>query len=273
MSESSVILAENALFESTTSEPAVKAASPAVAVLNTTAKPAKAAQPKKRPPRPSREEIIRQQANPSTRLVGRQKTLKLPLQYKSNIMHEYIQMNQSKMLDAYERLAALLRLVSTAPDLHAHVKYWIGKNVEIADAQLTELATQRQLILEQVGDIAVPQIVVPESYKTEFEASHPIANTMVATLQKVDAELDECEKLYLSNLIDDLEYRQLFNQATGVIRGMVDRIFKATTPGKRQDGGRFNPAQLAAWLREGNKMIFADIPQNQAHLVQEMLHA
>lgn len=223
----------------------------------------------KRPPRLSRDEQIRQQANPVSRLAGRQKTIALPFAYSSDIMHEYIQLNQSKMLDAYERLAALLRMLSTSPDLHGEVKTWITKNSQIADAQLNDLTTQRVAILEQAGDIEFPAINVPEGYKTQFEASHPIANLMIATLKRVDDELNECEKLYMALLIDDLEYRRLFNQATNVIRGVVDRIFKATSPGRRKDNGRYSPAQLAAWLKEGNKLIFADVPQNLAYIVED----
>lgn len=221
----------------------------------------------KRQARPSRDEIIRQQSNPSTRLAGRQKTLTLPFQYTSDIMHEYIQLNQSKMLDAYERLAALLRMLVNSAELHKEVKDWINTNTKIADVQLTELTNQRLAILEQAGDVDFPKIKIPEDYHTEFEASHPIANLMIATLQRVDVELNECEKLYMALLIDDIEYRQLFNQATNVIRGSVDRIFKATNPGKRKENGRYSPGQLAAWIREGNKLIFADVPQNLKYLI------
>ena len=219
--------------------------------------------------RPSRAEIIKQQANPVTRLSGRQKTLSLKLDYTSDIIHEYLQLNQSKMLDAYERIAALLRMVSSTPDLFQHVNDWVTKNGEIAQAQLSELATQRQGIAEKVGETEAPSINIPDSYKTTFEASHPIAHTMIAMLRMVDAELSECETLYLSGAIDDVQYKQLFNQATSVIRGSVDRIFKATLPGKRKGDGRYNPAQLAAWLREGNKMLFTDIPHHLAHIVKD----
>lgn len=258
----------------------VQLSEPEKSVLQDAASPAAANQPtqqaqqnkkkqQKRPPRLSRDEQIRQQANPATRLSGRQKTIALPFTYTSDIMHEYILLNQSKMLDAYERLAALLRMLSTSADLHAEVKTWINKNTEIANAQLNDLTTQRMAILDQAGEIEFPTINVPDGYKTQFEASHPIANLMVATLRRVDSELSECEKLYMALLIDDLEYRRLFNQATNVIRGMVDRIFKATTPGRRKDNGRYSPAQLANWLREGNKLIFADVPQNLAYIIED----
>lgn len=224
---------------------------------------------KPRSSRPTRDDIIRQQSNPATRLSGRQKTISLPFQYTSDIMHEYILLNQSKMLDAYERLAALLRMLVNAPDLHNDVKGWIVKNTQIADAQLNELTGQRLAILEHAGHVDFPQIKIPDSYHTEFEASHPIANMMIATLLRVDAELNECEKLYMALIIDDVEYRTLFNQATNVIRGSVDRIFKATNPGRRKDTGRYSPGLLAAWIREGNKLIFADVPQNLSYLIEE----
>lgn len=262
------------MSEAQTSEQQIELPAEQMATVSEIApKKAKPAKPspaqRKRPARLTREEQIRQQANPSSRLTGKQKTLKLPLQYTSDIMHQYIQLNQSKMLDAYERLAALLRMIVSTPDLHQQVKEWISKNIEISNAQLTELSTKRALIAQSVGDIQIPKIVVPDTYHTEFEASHPIASTMVATLVKVDRELDECEKLYLAGVIDDVEYNLLFNQATGVIRGTVDRIFKATTPGRRKDNGRYSPAQLAAWLREGNKLIFADIPQNLNYIIED----
>jgi hypothetical protein len=149
------------------------------------------------------------------------------------------------------------------------VKDWIGKNTQIADAQLSELTSQRLSILEQAEDVEFPTINVPATYETKFEASHPIANMMLATLRRVDTELAECEKLYLALLIDDLQYRQLFTQATNVIRGSVDRIFKATTPGRRKDNGRYSPAQLSAWLREGNKLMFNDVPSNLSYIIED----
>jgi hypothetical protein len=229
---------------------------------------AKAKKPRQQK-RVSRQEIIKQQANPSTRLAGRQKTISLKLTYTSDIMHEYLILNQSKMLDAYERMAGLLRMVAQTPDLFAHVNDWIAKNVEIARAQLQELSAHRETIVANIGEVDAPEINIPESYHTEFEASHPIAHKMIAMLRLVDVELNECETLYMSGVIDDLQYKQLFNQATSVIRGTVDRIFKATTPGKRKSDGRYNPAQLAAWLREGNKMLFGDIPHHLNHIIED----
>lgn len=217
--------------------------------------------------RPTVAERVEQQANPTTRLAGQQKTIVLPLNYMTDIMHEYLRMNQATMLSAYERLAALLRMLSRDKDLLAHANDWIAKNTEIAQQQITELQAQRAAIEEQIGDIDVPQINTPDSYKTTFEASHPVANKMLAIAKAVDAELVACERLYFAGVVDDSEYAKLRDQATTIIRGSVDRIYKATKPGNRE-GGRFNPADLARWIREGNRMMFEDIPQAYQHLVE-----
>lgn len=216
--------------------------------------------------RPTLAERVEQQANPTTRLAGQQKTIVLPLNYLTDIMHEYLRMNQSTMLSAYERLAALLRMLSRDKELLAHANDWIAKNTEIAQQQITELQAQRAAIEEQIGDIDVPQINTPDTYKTTFEASHPVANKMLAIAKAVDAELVACERLYFAGVVDDSEYAKLRDQATTIIRGSVDRIYKATKPGNRE-GGRFNPAELARWIREGNRMMFEDIPQAYQHIV------
>jgi hypothetical protein len=230
-------------------------------------KPTQAVKPKKQTARrPTLAERVEQQANPTTRLAGQQKTIVLPLNYLTDIMHEYLRMNQSTMLSAYERLAALLRMLSRDKELLAHANEWIAKNTEIAQQQISELQAQRAAIEDQIGDIDVPQINTPETYKTTFEASHPVANKMLAIAKAVDAELVACERLYFAGAVDDSEYAKLRDQATTIIRGSVDRIYKATKPGNRE-GGRFNPAELARWIREGNRMMFEDIPQAYQHIV------
>lgn len=218
------------------------------------------------PRRPTIAERVEQQSNPTTRLAGQQKTIILPLPYASDIMHEYLRLNQSTMLSGYERLAALLRMLSRDKDLLAHVNEWIAKNTEIAQVQTAELQSQRTALEDAAELFDVPEIKTPDIYNTSFEASHPVANKMLAIAKAVDAELVACESLYFAGVIDDNEYAKLRDQATTIIRGSVDRIYKATKPGNRE-GGRFSPADLARWIREGNRMIFADIPQQLQHLV------
>ena len=217
--------------------------------------------------RPTKQEIIERQSNPTTIFAGKQKTLNLELAYGSDILHEYLQMNQSTMLSAYERIAGLMRMVSNDKASYRHVATWVDHNVQICQEQVKELQSQREAIVEHLGaeDMQI-SINVPDDYHTTFEASHPIAHKMLAILRLVDNELNLSEELFLGGLIDDEAYSKLRNQATTIVRGSVDRIFKATTPGIRSNG-RYAPQELASWIRQGNKLMFADLPQRFEHIV------
>ncbi len=217
----------------------------------------------------TQQEKIEEQSNPVTRLAGHQKTIRVPLTYTSDIIHHYLQLNQSTMLSAYERLAALLRMVSRDKPLSEHVSQWISKNAEICSVQLKELQEQRQSLEENLEDVELPEIIIPDSYKTVFEASHPIVHKMITLARAVDIELSACENLYHSGQLDDYEYTRLKEQATSIIRGSVDRIYKATKPGVR-NGGRFSPKELAQWIREGNKLMFVDIPMQFQHITEDV---
>jgi len=233
------------------------------------AEPKQQAKKAKRPARtrPTKQEIIERQSNPTTIFAGKQKTLNLELVYGSDILHEYLQMNQSTMLSAYERIAGLMRMVSNDKTAYRHVSTWVNHNVQICQEQVKELQAQREAIVEDLGaDDMQISINVPDDYHTTFEASHPIAHKMLAILLLVDNELNQSEELFLGGLIDDEAYGKLRNQATTIVRGSVDRIFKATTPGMRNNG-RYSPQELAAWIRQGNQLMFADLPQRFEHIV------
>ena len=225
----------------------------------------------KRPPKKqfSKSEHIKNQANPKSILVGRQKTLTLRYEYCSDILHEYLQMNQATMLAAYERLAGLLRLVATDKVSYAHVNDWIATNLTISQEQVANMQSRRSVLAEDCNDeIESLNISVPDNYHTEFQASHPVCHKMLAVLRLIDTELNASEDLFMAGIIDDASYMALRTEATSIVRGSVDRIYKATSPGTRE-GGRYAPSQLASWIRSGNKMLFADVPKELLHLTQQ----
>lgn len=209
----------------------------------------------------TRDEQIKRQANPKSRLVGQQKTMRLKLTYQSDILHEYLLLNQSTMLAAYERLAALLRMCSGSREHVTHITDWINKNVKISQSQIEELVAQREVLLKDADDYDLSvDLIIPDTYHTEFVASHPVATKMVAVARMVDQELNQTELLFFSGIINDTEYASLRQQATSIIRSNVDRIYKATNPGVR-NGGRYTPQELMNWLNKGNKLVFSDLPQ------------
>lgn len=214
--------------------------------------------------RPSRKELIEQNQNPTTRLAGSQKTITVKVSYTSDMMRGYMETNQLQMFNAYERLAGLKRMLSRDAELSRDVDSWIEANTEILRVQLAELKEQTNkltegLLLEEL------EVNAPE-HTTTFEAAHPIIHKMVKLVQHVDETLNHCESIYMQGLMDDTQLNNLRLKAIGAIRSSVDRIYKVTTPGTRS-GGKYNPRDLAEWLRQGNRLAFTDTPLIAAHVV------
>lgn len=212
-----------------------------------------------KPVRPSRRELIERNANPTSRLAGSQKTFSIPVQFHSDILFNFMQTNQATMLSAYERLAALKRMLSRDAALLEQVDKWLATNKAILNAHIEQLAQKRGELTagKLIGDLTVN---IPSNYETVFVASHPVAHKMVEVIELVDEELNQCEQVYFAGLMSDTDYANMRNDAIVAIRGTTDRIFKVTTPGNRV-GGRYNAKALADWMRQGNKLDFADFPQ------------
>jgi hypothetical protein len=231
-----------------------------------TAKPEETRPPKKRL---TKAEQIKRQANPKSLLAGKQKTIVLLFDYRSDILHQYLELNQSTMLSAYERLAGLMRLCANDAPTYKHVTDWVTTNLTICKAQLEALESQRATMLDEyLEDLEPLDIHVPENYQVTFETSHPVTRKMLALLRLVDNELNATEDLFMQGIIDDAAYVQSRNQVSSIVRASVDRIYKATSPGVRK-GGRYQPSQLASWIRKGNTMMFSDVPKEYQHLIEE----
>jgi hypothetical protein len=211
------------------------------------------------------------QLNPTTRLVDKVVTMKLPVSYESTILHEYLTYSQGTMLAMFERLGGLLRMLSKDAKLTESVRVWQTLNLDICKKQLSEITTRREMLVMGM-DIELPEINTPDSYKVDFIASHPIAHDMVKLIKSVNDELRENEALYMGGVIDDSDYESLKAQAVKVLSGVVDRIAKATFPGKR-DGGGYSPELLAKYIRNGNRLEFADVPANVRDIISEYAQA
>ena len=207
------------------------------------------------------------QLNPTTRLVDKVITMKLPVSYQSTILHEYLTYSQGTMLAMFERLGGLLRMLSKDSRLTESVQLWQKLNLQICEKQLSDITKRREVLVLGM-DIELPEINTPEAYKVDFIASHPIAHQMVKLIKAVNVELRENEALYMAGIVDDTDYESIKAQAVTVLSGVIDRIAKATYPGKREGGG-YNPAQLAKYIRDGNKLEFADVPLNVRSVIAD----
>ncbi len=222
---------------------------------------------KKQQKRPSRKDVIAQNANPTTRLSGVQKTITIPVSFNSDILFQYMELKQGPMLAGYERLAALKRMLGRDPKLMKEVDQWIETNKNIVVAQMAELESQRSALVKgKIFDDV--QVNIPTSYATKFEASHPVVHKMVEIIMLIDEQLNLNEQVYFAGQMDDIQYSEMRNQALVAIRGSVDRIYKVTQAGTRS-GGRYSAKELMEWMRQGNRLAFTDYPQIAAAIVQQ----
>tara|TARA_R110002167_G_scaffold187363_1_gene388511 strand:+ start:379 stop:1212 length:834 start_codon:yes stop_codon:yes gene_type:complete len=204
------------------------------------------------------------QLNPATRLVDKVATMKLPERYESTILHDYLTYSQGIML---ERMGGLLRMLSKDVKLTESVREWQKLNLAICTKQLADMTGRREVLTTGM-EIDLPEISIPDSYYVEFIASHPVVHGMIKTIKAVSNELRESEALYMGGIIDDADYENLKAQTVTVLSGVVDRIAKATFPGKREGGG-YSPAQLAKYIREGNRLEFADVPASVRDIIAD----
>lgn len=186
----------------------------------------------------------------ATKHAGRMKTIKRTINYKSDHIHAFLSRNEQKLLNAFERLGAILRMAKSSNSAYLKINDW-HTNINLAAAQLQLDALQEQRLarekgLQLEGDF---EISTPNDYKIEFEVSHPVGHTITQLLSGVDKELDEIERIFLFGALDDLEYEQACKQASAILTGVTDRIMKVTSPGKR-DGGQFNPRYYLEFLRD-----------------------
>lgn len=197
-----------------------------------------------------------------TRHSGKMKTIRTKINYGSDHIHSFLSRNEQKLLNAFERLAAILRMAKTSPSAYKRIADWHKEvNLSVAQVQLDALQEQRlekEKLVQLEGSF---EIQTPDYYEIELEVSHPVGHTIAQLIKEVDTELNEIEKLFMHGALDDLEYEQASKQATVILTGVTDRIMKVTSPGKRE-GGQFNPRYFMEFLRDPHFSLLSlcDIP-------------
>lgn len=196
-----------------------------------------------------------------THLEGIVPTMPLTLDYKSIIINDFLRNTGVYMLGAFERIGGLLKMLAKDPSLLNQVKNWHENSISIAQDQLTQISVTRESIAAQFEGELV-EIQIPASYKKEFVVSHPVAHTMKAMLQMIDEELSLVYQLYMAGAVEESQYQEITDKAVSVIRGVCDRIYKGTSPGKNRDSGNYTHKELVNWLKVGNKLGVVDAPKD-----------
>lgn len=185
-----------------------------------------------------------------SRLAGKTKTIEATIKYQSDFMHSYLTRHEMSTLNIFERLGAIFRMARSDKDAYEKVRGWhYETNIAIAEMQIETLQEQREKISANTVVATENTINVPDSYNIVFELSHPVGNTITQLIKSLDGELAEIEKVFMNGLMDDLEYEQASRQAIAVMSGVVDRIYKVTSPGKRENGP-FSPSLYMKFLKD-----------------------
>ncbi|PLT25088.1 hypothetical protein [Pseudoalteromonas sp. MelDa3] len=205
----------------------------------------------------------------TTKHAGKMKTITTTINYETDHTHSYLKLNEHKILNAFERLAAILRMAKTSSVAYTRISEWHRDiNLNLAQAQLDTLhehRVEREKSLPVMGDFIIN---TPDNYAMQFEVSHPVGLTITQLIVAVDKELNAIEKLFMFGALDDLEYEQACKQAAAIVTGVTDRIMKVTSPGKRE-GGQFNPRYYLEFLRDPqfNMLQLCDIPYEVAKTI------
>tara|TARA_B100002049_G_scaffold170702_1_gene128840 strand:- start:800 stop:1615 length:816 start_codon:yes stop_codon:yes gene_type:complete len=213
--------------------------------------------------------------------VSEQENIQLPrikftTKLSSGLLREYFSKNTGLVIKVYGRIGGLLRMTSDNNVINTMVSDWAATNMDIALAQVEEIEAQHEAALlaagvenEDKGDVEVDR---PEPLDVNWVVNHPSFHVLRKVITKIDQAIVKAENLYYEGIMDDIQFRSLQAQAINIIGGILDRIRKATAPGKRttKDVTRYVPAELSKHIREGGyRLEFFDVPASVREMTQE----
>ncbi|MDC9502950.1 hypothetical protein [Pseudoalteromonas sp. Angola-18] len=205
----------------------------------------------------------------TTKHTGKMKTIITTVRYETDHTHSYLKLNEHKILNAFERLAAILRMAKSSSDAYTRISEWHRDiNLGVAQAQLDifhEHRLEREKSLPVMDEFTIN---TPDDYTMQFEVSHPVGLSITQLIMAVDKELNAIEKLFMCGALDDLEYAEACRQAAAIVTGVTSRIMKVTSPGKRK-GGQFYPRYYLEFLRDPhfNMLSLCGIPHDIAKTI------
>lgn len=191
----------------------------------------------------------------------------------SGILNELITRTGVQHISDYERIGGLMSLIGRDKRLLAMTSGWKDTNLKIAHSQIAALVEQKDMLMMGIDEADMPNLKVP-NWKHEIEFSHPCARDMFNLITSLDEVLHDYEKLFFAGAIDQFGFEELKHSSVNVISGVVDRVRKATSPGKRvvnkaDNTTAYHPQELANHIKNGYRLEFRDIPQAYKSLIAE----
>lgn len=192
----------------------------------------------------------------------------------SGLLREYLSSNTGLVVKIYGRIGGLLRMTSDNANLSTMVKDWDETNINIAKKQLGDLAVQLDVVELTESEEALVDFAVErdEPLEISWMVNHPIFRNVISVISATDDLVLRAENLYFKGTVDDVQFRGFQSQALNVLSGILDRVRKATSPGKRktENGDRYTPSELARHIRTGGyKLEFFDLPSSLRKISEE----
>lgn len=193
---------------------------------------------------------------------------------RSDYMREYIGSNIGSLIMLYGRIGGLLRLVDTDERLSSMVEDWVSCNEKIAFHQLEETKAQlEQIQMQSFNKVDIPmEIERPAPINSTWSVNHSSFTGLIRLLVTIDEFLVESEEVYFKGLMSDVQVRQLSLQTQNVISSYLERILKATSPGRRivNEQYKYSNRELHKHIKDaGYRLEFYTLPKELASLVEE----
>ncbi|PTC00409.1 hypothetical protein C9975_07680, partial [Thalassospira xiamenensis] len=154
--------------------------------------------------------------------------------YESDLTNSFLNQNSRRIIQLFERLAMIIKTAKQDEGAYRKVMNWHSQiNLAIANEQLEVIDEQLSESTEKMKGFGGTNINVPDSYHIEFEVSHPITRSILNTLSSIDKLASRVELAFYEGKIDDLQLESARRQTMKVMNGILDRIGKVTSPGKR----------------------------------------
>lgn len=214
--------------------------------------------------------VTQQNSNQNVDVTRVQYTVKVD----SDFMRQHLEQNIGSFITIYGRIGGLLRLVASNQLLSSMVHDWAHYNTQIAESSFSEVQAELESIELMEMDSPAFEITVskPEPQSFTWNVNHASFTNLIKFIIKLDQFLVKAEMTYYKGLMTDSQHQSLTRQVNHILSTYLDRVLKATSPGKRiqNDKAKYNNKQLLSHIRDGGyRLEFESLSPEHQSIVEE----
>lgn len=186
------------------------------------------------------------------------KSISASIQLESHTIHKFLENEGGKLVGAYKKIGTLFLLTSSEAPLYSKVETWYKELNEWLQSELSNFNVQKERYIENSELDEVPEVTTPDSYKFEFEITHPRLWDLINFAKKIDSSINDIENMWLAGMINDEARTNAVNRVINIPRKLTAKIDKVTAVGKDRKGGPFKASQFVSILRGGLELYIDD---------------